>query len=231
MAPDKASFRSALGTGSVFLVILLSAVSRAGRATARRLRRLSTALWQTVYAFGSAARERGSELLGGPLRDVVTGPAKRALFGRRLEVSATVLLIAPLLAVATNYWASLIGYMRIRNWVRGTWFGTDPQTAVFLAVGVLLALAAVSAALNSGLLPTALLVTAPVFGIAFTRYGQTLEYYGTVGIPNAVAVGCVLAVAFGVPIACTGFALGAIGRRTVSTLRGTSGDISGAEQV
>ena len=161
----------------------------------------------------------------------VSQTLRTALFGRRLDVSATVLLVAPVLALATHQWAATVGYTRIRGWVHGTWFGTNPQLVVFLGVGALLALAVLSAASNSGLLPTTLLVMGPVFGIAFARYGLTLRYYGAVGVPNAVEVGVVLAVAFGVPIACVGFVLGTVVRRMATALRGKRGGAPNVERA
>jgi hypothetical protein len=90
--------------------------------------------------------------------------------------------------------------------------GTNPSTLVFVAVAVLVALGAVSAAVNSGLVPTTLLVAAPVFGATVTRYGTEVRYSwgtGVVSLPDAVAVAAAVAAVFGVPLAVCGFLLGA----------------------
>lgn len=141
------------------------------------------------------------------------------VMGRRPDISVGVTLIAPLLALVANYWAGGIGFTRIVSWVHGTWYGTDPQMVVFLAVGLLVGLAAVSATMNSGALPTTILVMGPVFGTAFATYGTEHAYYGTVGIPEAVSIGFFLSVAIGMPIGCTGFVLGTAARRIAKTLR------------
>ncbi len=221
---------AAKSAASALFALVVASLAAAYGATKSVASRSVTAASRGVTAAGDASRRLLAKRSAVPF-DRLSGTLRTALFGRRLDVSAVVLFVAPVLALATHYWASSVGYRQIRGWVHGTWFGTDPRLVVFLGVGALLALAALSAASNAGLLPTALLVTAPVFGVAFARYGLNLQYYGTVGIPNAVEVGVALAVAFGVPIACGGFVLGTVVRRTVNTLRGDRGATPNVERV
>ncbi|WP_206674359.1 MULTISPECIES: hypothetical protein [Halolamina] len=149
------------------------------------------------------------------------------LVGRRTDVSLLAVLLAPVLALAATWWVgSTVGYETLATWVRGTWFGTAPSLAVFVAAGALIVLGAISAAANSGVLPTSLLVSAPIFGAAVTRYGTTVTYtWGTevVSLPNAVGMAILLALGFGLPIAVTGFILGGLVRRIVTVFRGQSG--------
>lgn len=227
IAIDGSAAKSAAGT---LLAVTVSVLASASALSKSLVSRSIAAVRRGVSAAETASHRALGTRDAVPLGRV-SQTLRTALFGRRLDVSATVLLVAPVLAFATHYSAAAVGYTRIRGWVHGTWFGTDPQLLVFLGVGALLALAVLSAASNSGLVPTTLLVTAPVFGVAFARYGLTLEHYGTVGIPNAVEVGVVLAVAFGVPIACAGFVLGTVLRRMVTTLRGERGATPAVDRV
>jgi hypothetical protein len=133
-------------------------------------------------------------------------------------------VVAPVPALGTAWWVgSAIGYGTLEQWVRGTWYGTNPSTFVFVGAGVLLALGTVSAAANSGLLPTTVLVAAPVFGAAVTRYGTAIKSsWGTtvVSLPEAVAVALGLAVAVGTPLALCAFCLGHALRRVVAVFDG-----------
>lgn len=167
------------------------------------------------------ARRRGEAFLTGPTVRGAVRTGWRGLVGRRADVSIAAALLAPLLALAANWWTvRTVGYLRIRSWVVGTWTGAEPQPIVFLAVAVLVALTAASAAVNSGVIPSTALAMGPVFGVAFARYGLTLQYYGTVGLADATAIGLGLAAAYGIPIGCAGFVLGSAIRRVASTLRG-----------
>jgi hypothetical protein len=195
-----------------------SAASLLARSLGRVVRRLRR-LWQRG--------KDGTSEISGPAKRVVAGPLRAFLVGRRASRSLVVTLSSPALALAVAWWVgSTIGYESLVASVRGTWFGTDPALSVFAAVGALLLLAAASAAVNSGILPTALLVSAPVFGAALTRYGTTVTYaWGAevVSLPNAVGTAVVFGVGFGVPIAVVGFSLGAALRRAGASLRGRSG--------
>jgi uncharacterized BrkB/YihY/UPF0761 family membrane protein len=173
-------------------------------------------------------------VLDGPVRRALAGPVRAALFGRRTEVALVVALFAPLLAAAAAWVIGGIGFETLLDWAEGTWDGTDPSSFVLLSAAALVALAAVSAAVNSGLVPTTLLVAGPVFGAAITRYGTTVErVYGAhvVSLPEAVGVAALLALAVGVPLALAGFVLGAAARRVVRTLTdGPAGSV-GPERV
>jgi len=208
--------------GAAVLAALSSAVAR--------VRRLLSWAW-SLLAAGSA---RGRAVLDGPVRRALAGPVRAALFGRRTEVSLVVALFAPLLAAAAAWVIGGIGFETLLDWAEGTWDGTDPSSFVLLSAAALVALAAVSAAVNSGLVPTTLLVAGPVFGAAITRYGTTVErVYGThvVSLPEAVGVAALLALAVGVPLALAGFVLGAAARRVVRTLTdGPAGSV-GPERV
>ena len=152
-----------------------------------------------------------------PTKRFVTGPLRAFLLGRRSSRSLLAVLSAPALALATAWWVgSTVGYESLVGAVRGTWFGTDPSIATFAAVAALLLLAAGSAVANSGILPTTLLVSAPIVGAALTRYGTTVTYtWGAevVSLPNAVGTAILLGFGFGIPIAVLGFCLGAAARR------------------
>jgi hypothetical protein len=116
---------------------------------------------------------------------------------------------------------STVGYGALEQGVRGTWDGTDPSGVVFLAVALLVALGTLSTAINSGLVPTTLLVSAPVFGAALTRYGTTVTYsWGTtvVSLPDAVGVAAAFAFLFGLPLAACSFLLGITIRRLAAVV-------------
>ncbi|MFC6989376.1 hypothetical protein ACFQJD_12905 [Haloplanus sp. GCM10025708] len=145
------------------------------------------------------------------------------------------MLVAPLLALGTAWWVGTsVGYAALEGWVRGTWNGTNPSLVVFLAVALLVGLGAVSAARNSGLLPTTLLVSAPVFGAAVTRYGTEVTYsWGTavVSLPDAVGVATAVAFGFGVPIAVCSFLVGIAIRRVLAVFDYRSGPPSDPDRV
>lgn len=166
--------------------------------------------------------------LSGPAARTLTGPVATVLLGRRRDVSASTLVVAPALAVATEWWvATRLGWPAVRAWTLGTWYGTAPRTAVFLWAAALVALAAASAAVNSGVLPTTLLAAGPVFGVAFTRYGTAAGAGdAVVSLPDAAAVAAALALLYGVPLALAGFVVGAGVRRAARGLRGGRGHLS-----
>jgi hypothetical protein len=162
-------------------------------------------------------------LADGPLRELLGGPVKRTLLGRDRTVSALVGLVSPVLALGANWWVvrtTTPGAMV--NALRETWNGTDPHVVVFLAVALLVAAGAAIAAVNSGLAPTTLLVSAPVFGAGFSFYGATTAT-GVVSLPDAVAIAGGAAGVFGVPISVAGFLLGVGLRRVATVLRGGVG--------
>jgi hypothetical protein len=232
---DGSGARSAARTTVDYLVALLAWLSRRVRALGSTAAVVGRALGTTAAARLATAWRRtsaGTRTALGQLRSVLVGDTsrrtvaalRRGLFGRRIDASIAALLLAPILALVAEWWVvRTVGYRTVEGWVRGTWTGTDPQLLVFLAAGALVTLAAASAAVNSGLLPTTALVTGPLFGVAFTRYGLVLEPYGTVGLAEATGTGLLLAAAFGVPVAVVGFLLGTACRRVATTLRGGAG--------
>lgn len=86
---------------------------------------------------------------------------------------------------------------------------------------LVVAAGATSAALNSGLLPTAVLVAGPVFGALLTRYGT--ESPRLVSLPDAVVFAAGVAVVGGGLLGLLSFVVGAGMRRVVSVLVGGSG--------
>ncbi|NHX37500.1 hypothetical protein G9C84_13710 [Halolamina sp. R1-12] len=227
MRPDRSSlqraFRKSVSALVRSIAWLTAATRSAGGAVWRSVRRLT----RLIQAHWQRGRHRTSEFLSGPAKQFVSGPLRVVLVGRRTDVSLLAVLLAPVLALAATWWVgSTVGYETLATWVRGTWFGTAPSLAVFVAAGALIVLGAISAAANSGVLPTSLLVSAPIFGAAVTRYGTTVTYtWGTevVSLPNAVGMAILLALGFGLPIAVTGFILGGLVRRIVTVFRGQSG--------
>jgi hypothetical protein len=169
-------------------------------------------LTRTGCSLGATAHSKLSMVLSGPVKQFVTGPLRTVVLGTRRDVSLLIALISPVLALITSYGVvSTVGYETLTVWVRGTWFGTEPSLTIFLAVGSLLVLGAISAGANSGLLPTGLLVGAPIFGASVTRYGTSVTYtWGSqvVSLPNAVGMAILFAVGFGIPVSVSGFVLG-----------------------
>jgi hypothetical protein len=195
------------------LSTVLATVAATGAWVRRQLARVR---WLLSLAVG-----RIRAVLGGPVRRALVGPVRTGLLGRRVEVSLLVTLLAPLLALVAAWWVGGVGFETFLAWVEGTWSGTDPYPVVLVAGAALVALAIVSAGVNSGLLPTTLLVAGPVFGAAVTRYGTTVERgTGTavVSLPEAVGVAALFAVAVGLPLAVVGFLLGVAARRVARTL-------------
>jgi ABC-type glycerol-3-phosphate transport system permease component len=128
---------------------------------------------------------------------------------------------------------SVGGYTMLEGAAHGTWTGADPSAVVFLGLAALLALGTVSVAINSGLLPTGLLVAAPVFGAAVTRYGtETSARFGpeVVSLPEAVGMAGLVAVGVTVPVTVAAFLLGYAVRRLVRVFGG-AGPTSRPEEV
>ncbi|NHN41138.1 hypothetical protein G9C85_05745 [Halorubellus sp. JP-L1] len=153
-----------------------------------------------------------------------TTRVRHGVFGRRTTVSVALIALAFALAVAAaQHVAATVGYGTVGSWVHGTWTGTNPEPLLFLGVAALLALATASAAGNSGLVPTVVLVAGPVYGVAFARYGtrETLSRYGpeVVSLPEAAAFAAFVAIAVAVPVAVLGFGLGSGVRHALAPLR------------
>jgi len=177
----------------------------------------------TLREWLTMVRERLHRFAAGPLYDLLVGPMKRGLLGRHVALSAGAVLVAPVFALGANWWVvSTSSFAQIEQTLRGTWNGTDPHTVVFLVAFLLVATAAVYAAANAGLLPTTLMVSAPIFGAGFSVYG-TVDAAGVVSLPDAVAVATGVAILFGVPVALVGFAVGLALRRVATVLRGRTG--------
>ncbi|WP_435066515.1 hypothetical protein [Haloplanus sp. C73] len=151
------------------------------------------------------------------------GPVRTFLFGRRAAASVLVAALGVVLAGATAWGvASTTGYPPLERWLGETWSGTEPHAIVFLGAGLLVALAAASAASNAGLLPTAALVAGPLFGVGLTRYGTVVSTgYGqyVVSLPEAVAFASAVAAVGGAAVTVVGYAVGAGLRRAVRVVR------------
>jgi hypothetical protein len=203
--------------------------------------RLVTRLWAPLRAAGRRFRAavatvvpRARRAFAGPVRRALAGPVRTVLLGRRADVSLLVTLATPVAAFAVAWWVDAsVGYEALQRMTEGTWDGTNPSTLVFVAVAVLVALGAVSAAVNSGLVPTTLLVAVPLFGATVTRYGTEVRYSwgtGVVSLPDAVAVAAAVAAVFGVPLAVCGFLLGAGLKRAVAVVTRESEVVAGFER-
>ena len=159
----------------------------------------------------------------GPVSRVVRGPLATLLCGRRAAVSVSLLGLAPVLAALTaGAVTATTGYPPLERWLVGTWNGTDPRAAVFLGGALLVGLAAASAVVEGGLLPTTALAAAPLFGVAVTRYGTvTTTRFGehVVSLPEALAFAFAVAAVGGVATGVVGYALGAGLRRAGRVVR------------
>lgn len=212
MRSDWPSLQIAVRELTAFLIMAFKRIVDATRlmtwTTLDILHRIARAL----LSLGDTAYSRTSAILSGPVKQFVVGPLRVILLGKRRDVSLLVGLSSPVLALIAAWWVgSTVGYETLTAWVRGTWFGTEPSLGIFLSVSGLLALGAISAGINSGLLPTGLLVSAPIFGAAVTRYGTTVTYtWGSqvVSLPNAVGMAILFALGFGIPVTVSGFILG-----------------------
>ncbi|MFB6107748.1 MAG: hypothetical protein ABEJ82_02760 [Haloplanus sp.] len=182
------------------------------RRSASRLRdEFRSAAARTRTALGDVAAR---------LRDPVT----TLLLGRRRAVSVALVGLGVLAAFVTAWWvAATTGYPPLERWVAGTWSGRHPHGVVFAGVGLLLGVAALSAAANAGLFPTTTLVAGPLFGVALTRYGTVVAdpIVGrhAVSAPDAVAFAGAVAFGAGIPLAVAGYFLGSAGRRAVRVVR------------
>ncbi|WP_251344111.1 hypothetical protein [Haloplanus halophilus] len=172
---------------------------------------------------GRRLRRRAESVLRGPVSRVVRGPLLTFLLGRRAAVSVALVGLGALLGAVTAWGvAATTGYPPLEGWLAGTWDGTDPQAVVFVGGALLLALAAASAALNAGFLPTTLLVAGPLFGLGLTRYGTVVSTrYGqhVVSLPEALAFAFAVAAVGAGTLGVAGYVLGAGCRRAVRVVR------------
>lgn len=200
--------RSRAQTVPSLMVTVLAGLKRALTRSKHRTVRILVWLRSTAIASGHA---------------ILVGPIKTLLFGRRSEVSVGTVLLAAVLAPAVAWWvATTSGYPPLERWVVGTWAGTDPSWIVFAGAAALVGMGTLSTTLNSGVVPTSLLVMAPLFGLASTRYGTryTDPALGSqvVSLPEAIEFATAVAVVGGIPLAVVGFVLGALLRRGLRTL-------------
>lgn len=182
---------------------------RAGFARTKR-RTLTAVRWTT-----SVATDRVAPFLRGPVKTFV--------WGRREAVSIGTVLAAVGLAAGIAWWVGATsGYLPMVEWTAETLSGANPHPAVFWGAALLVGLGLLSAAVNAGLVPTTLLVMAPLFGLAVTRYAT--EYTDpvlgpqVVSLAEAVEFAAAVAALGGIPLAVVGFLLGVglrYGLRTV----------------
>jgi len=169
----------------------------------------------TGYAHTAAGQVRAAA--DAPATRTAACAIRTGLGGRRTDLTAAALVAVPPLALGAAWGVTAtVGFARLHEWAVGTWYGTDPQALVFVAVGALLVLGAAHAAVNSGLIPTALLVAAPVFGAGAASYGTSFGYYETVSLPVAGQVGAAAALVVGVPLGAVAFLAGVGLRRAAS---------------
>lgn len=234
MPSQESRLHDALATGRNGLVDVLSWLAFVFGASLTLSLRFARGVWRWLRSLTTQFVGGTRRVLTGPVRQTLAGPVRVGLLGRRSDVSLLVVVLAPLLALATAWWfGTAVGFETLETWVRGTWYGTDPQLVVFLLVAVLLALGTVSAALNSGLVPTTLLVAAPVFGAVVTRYGTTVTRGGdavVVSLPNAVGVAAAVALLVGAVLGVCSFLLGVALRRLADVFRRDAGPSSPVEQ-
>lgn len=206
---DGKSARRTVRTVARFLRALLLSVYGGCVALARRLQDVAGGASRRTRRAGRALQSRANGTLGSERVSELGEQVVAALFGVRRQLSVVALLSAPLLAAGTGWWvATTYGYRRVESWAVGTWTGANPEPLVFAGAAAIVALAGLFAAFNSGLVPATVLAMAPTFGIGFARYGQSVEYYGLVSIPDAAAIGLLVAVVVGVPLGVTGFLFG-----------------------
>jgi hypothetical protein len=232
---DWSSLQAGVTEATVILVTTVERIAGAVHSMVATVWDILQRLVHALWSLGITAHSKASTVLSGPVKQFVTGPLRTVLLGNRLEVSLLIVLLSPVLALVTAWWVgATVGYETLTEWVRGTWFGTEPSLAIFLGIGGLLVLGAISAGVNSGLLPTGSLVGAPIFGAAVTRYGTTAAYtWGStvVSLPNAVGIAMVLALGGGIPVTLSGFVLGRTLHHVARVYDGRSGRSSAAEDT
>lgn len=222
--PDWSSARSALRTIKRHLLTVVVALYASCRAFARRTTTATREIGRWLHSTAADGHARTGDLVESePTRRLVRR-LSRGLVGVRRDVSALTFVVAPVLAVVSARWvARSYGYRRVQSWAVGTWTGADPHLFVFVGVAVLIGVATTFTVANSGLVPATVLVMGPLFGVGFTRYGITVAHHGPVGIPEAVASGGFVALAFGVPIGLIGFLVGTALRKGAAHFGGSRG--------
>ncbi|WP_255681982.1 hypothetical protein [Natrinema sp. SYSU A 869] len=209
MSLDGAHLRRLAEKGHSLVLTVLSWVVSIARSGLRWVTTRLTALWSG----------RAGQSLRGPVRTV--------LVGRRPIASLSLVLLAAIFALATAVGVGMTaGSDRVANAAVETWSGAELHHEIVVAACLLVGVGALSAALNSGFVPTFALVASVPFGIGLARYGT--EY--TVGnmtlivsLPEAIADGTGAALVVGLPLAVLGYLVGASVRRVVGKDRGNSG--------
>jgi len=203
-----------------------SPVPTALHRTKSSLQRLLSGLRWLVSALVAGVHRAGIRVAGvvrGPVSRFVRGPLATLLFGRRTAVSIILVGLAAIVAALTaGVVTATTGYPPLERWLAETWTGTDPQAAVFVGGTLLLGLAAASAVVEGGLVPTTTLVAAPLFGVAITRYGTVVTtHYGeyVVSLPEALAFAFAVAAVGGVTVGVVGYGVGAGLRRAGRVVR------------
>jgi hypothetical protein len=194
--------------------------------TRTSVERLVAGLRWLLLSLVAAVRRVGTRSLAvvrGPVARLVRGPLSTLLLGRRAAVSVLLVGLAPVLAVLTaGVVAATTGYPPLERWVVETWTGTDPRATVFVGGALLVGLAAASAVVEGGLLPTTVLVAGPLFGVAVTRYGTTVTTrFGeqVVSLPDALAFALAVAAVGGVAVGVVGYGIGTALRRAGRIVR------------
>jgi hypothetical protein len=176
-----------------------------------------------LVAAGRRVGIRSLAVVRGPVGRLVRGPLATLLFGRRAAGAVLLAGVAPVVAVLTaGVVAATTGYPPLERWLVGTWTGTDPHAAVFAGAALFVGLAATSAAVEGGLLPTTALVAGPLFGVAVTRYGTTVSTgvgERVVSLPDALAFAFGVAAVGGVTVGVVGYGIGAALRRAGRIVR------------
>ncbi len=214
------SIRTAVATSLVLAAGALAWVASWVHSAVERLWKLL----RTAAAMTRSATARAvvwaRRVVTGRARDLAAGPVRTALLGYRTDVSLLVALTAPVLAGVAAWWVltTVGGPETLGDWATGTWSGADPSVPLAVAVTLVVAAGAASAAVNSGLVRTTVLVAGPVFGALVTRYGT--EAPRLVSLPDAIVFAAVAAAVGRGVLGVVSFCLGAAIRRVVRALTG-----------
>lgn len=149
------------------------------------------------------------------------------LVGRRPIVSLAVVFVAAVFALATAAGVGMTaGSGRVADAAVETWRGATLHHGIIGAACLLVGVAALSAAFNSGFVPTFALVASVPFGVGLARYGTEYAVGNMtriVSLPEAIADGTGAALVIGLPLAVLEFLVGTGVRRVAGSTRGNSG--------
>ncbi|ELY69304.1 hypothetical protein [Natrinema versiforme] len=118
-----------------------------------------------------------------------------------------------------------VGSDRVADAAVETWRGATVHYEIIAVACLLVGVAAVSGALNAGLIPAFSLVASVPFGIGLARYGTEYAVGNmsvTVSLSEAIADGLGAALVIGLPLAVLGYLVEAAIRRVGSGNRGNS---------